>query len=202
MSGRIITARHGRPDLSREVRLTAKEYDAWWATYEETGLHADEAPPDALVRIAADAAHLWSSVRPRAVETARHAAGFEREPVQDPLFVEMPLPAPPLPGLRLAAGQWNVLARLFWIGGYAPPGVESHAAAWRRIGKAAGRLEEGAGDGDVLLCAHGYFNWMLDRHLRRAGWRRAERSGGNRYWSYRIYEPRGVKAAAPAPELA
>ncbi len=202
MSGRIITARHGRPDLSREVRLSAKEYGAWWSTYEETSLHDDETPPDALKAIAAEATHLWSSVRPRAIETARRAADFGREPKEDALFVEMPLPPPPLPLVKLKAGTWNVLSRIFWFIGYAPRGVESHLAAWRRIRAAAARLEEGADDGDVLLCAHGYFNWMMDVHLTRNGWRRVDRAGGNRYWSFRVYEPHGVRAAAPAAEPA
>jgi len=190
MSGRIITARHGRPDLSRKVRLTAKEYGAWWATYERTGLHDDESPPEALKAIARSATHLWSSTRPRAIETARRAAEFAREPLQDPLFVEAPLPPPPVPGLKLDAGAWNVISRTVWFLGYAPEGCESHGAAWRRVRAAADRLAEGAADGDVLLCAHGYFNWMLSRHLPKRGWRRVDRAGGNRYWSYRIYEPR------------
>src|SRR5690606_7988006 len=90
------------------------------------------------------------------------------------------------------------ISRSFWFWGYAPNGVENHAAAWRRVDEIAARLIDLAEKGDVLLCAHGYLNWMIDRKLRGSGWRRAGREGGNHYWSWRIYEPK--EARAPASE--
>ncbi len=54
--------------------------------------------------------------------------------------------------------------------------------------------------GATLLCAHGYFNWMLDHTLRAQGWSRKIFEGSNHYWSYRLYEARGsgsVKAESP-----
>ncbi len=202
MSGRIITARHGRPNLSRDMRISAREYGAWWAQYDQSGLHPDERPPDGLVRIAANAATVLSSTLPRAIETARLATGGGREVPADPLFIEAALPPPPIPFLRLRPGQWGVISRGFWFWGYAPRGVEGHLAAWRRVAKVAGRLEALSREGDVLLCAHGYLNWMLDRRLRYTGWSRTERSGGNHFWSWRVYEPKGlggrVKASVAA----
>ena len=43
---------------------------------------------------------------------------------------------------------------------------------------------------------------MIDRQLRREGWRRVERDGGNHYWSWRIYEPVGLPAKVEAPAAA
>ncbi len=34
---------------------------------------------------------------------------------------------------------------------------------------------------------------MIDQRLRKEGWARAERDGGNHYWSWRIYEPPGLR---------
>ncbi len=198
MAGRIITVRHGRPNLSREVKISARDFGAWWRQYDESGLHPDEEPPQSLIDLAFRSNTVLSSTLPRAIETARHATKGEREVPADPMFIEAPLPPPPMPGfLKLSPTAWGVISRTFWFLGFAPPGVESHAQAWRRVDEIALRLADYAADGDVLLCAHGYLNWMLDKKLRRSGWRRAGREGGNHYWSWRVYEPDGAQDPAP-----
>lgn len=202
MTGRIITARHGRPDLSRDQRITAREYGDWWARYDASGLAPDERPPGALMRLADGAETVLSSTLPRAIETAAKATGGRCEVPADPIFVEAPLPPPPVPFLRLRPGPWGVVSRTFWFIGYAPGGVENHLQTWARVKKITARLADHAADGDVLLCAHGYLNWMIDRQLRREGWRRVERDGGNHYWSWRIYEPVGLPAKVEAPAAA
>jgi broad specificity phosphatase PhoE len=189
MTGRIITVRHGRPNLPRDQRISSREYGDWWARYDESGLHPDEAPPSVLAELARRTGTVLSSTLPRAVETAREVTGGRADVPADPLFVEAPLPAPPVPVLALRPGQWGVISRAFWVLGYAPEGMETHREAWRRVDRIAERLAGLADSGDVLLCAHGYLNWMLDRRLRRAGWRRVQSERGNDYWSWRIYEP-------------
>ncbi len=202
MTGRIITARHGRPDLSRDLRITAKEYGDWWARYDASGLHPDEQPPEKLIRLASGAKTLLSSTLPRAIETAEKTAAADRAAPADPLFVEAALPPPPVPFFKLRPGTWGVISRTFWLLGYAPEGVESHGEAWLRVREIAARLAERAGEGDVVLFAHGFLNWMIDQRLRKEGWARVENDGGNYYWSWRVYEPprlkREVGAAAAA----
>ena len=189
MTGRIITTRHGRPDLSRKVKITAREYGDWWKQYDASGLHPDERPPEGLVKIAAEAHTVLSSTLPRAMETAAFATGGTRSVTADELFVEAHLPPPPIPVLKLRPGPWGVISRTFWAWGYAPKGVESQRDCWARVHRITAQLGDHAQNGDVLLCAHGYLNWMIDRHLRKEGWVRAERNGGNGYWSWRIYTP-------------
>ena len=197
MTGRIITVRHGRPNLARDVTISAREYGDWWARYDASGLHPDEEPPEALIRLAESAKTVLSSTLPRAIETAREVTRAARDVPADPIYVEAPLPPPPAPAfLKLRPGAWGVVSRAFWFCGYAPPGVENHGEAWTRVGEIADRLGAFAEKGDVLLCAHGYLNWMIDRRLRKGGWRRTSRSGGNRYWSWRVYEPEAERAPA------
>jgi len=76
--------------------------------------------------------------------------------------------------------------------------VENHNQTWARVRRIAERLAGHAEGGDVLLCAHGYLNWMVDQQLRKNGWVRTERDGGNHYWSWRIYEAPGLCATANA----
>jgi broad specificity phosphatase PhoE len=193
MTGRIITVRHGCPDLSRDLRITAKEYGDWWARYDESGLHPDERPPESLIELAKGAKTVLSSTLPRAIDTASQATKGLREVPTDAIFVEAPLPSPPLPLFKLRPGTWGVIARTFWFLGYAPNDTENHMETWGRVKKITARLGDHAREGDVLLCAHGYINWMIDHRLRKEGWIRTDRAGGNRYWSWRAYEPSGER---------
>lgn len=200
MTGRIITARHGKPDLDRDIRITAKEYGDWWQRYDEAGLHAGEAPPQSLIKIAENSVHVLSSTLPRAIETAAHLVGDSRHVPQDAIFVEAPLPPPPVPFLKLRPGTWGVVSRTFWGAGYAPSGVENVFASWRRVSDIADRLIELSDEGDVLLCAHGFLNWMIDQHLRnKRDWQKVAHEGRNHYWSWRAYEP-SAKALASRQE--
>ncbi|MEM9705557.1 MAG: phosphoglycerate mutase family protein [Pseudomonadota bacterium] len=188
VSGRIITVRHGRPDLSREVVISARQYTDWWAAYNESGLHSDERPPAALKALAEKTPTILSSTLRRAIETAAHLTGPEITAGQDPVFVEAPLPAPPVPLLRLRPGPWGVLARTFWVCGWAPGDTESSSETWKRVDRAIDRLTKEAESGDTMVCAHGYFNWMVHRRMLKRGWRLVEHVGGNKYWSCRVYE--------------
>jgi broad specificity phosphatase PhoE len=188
------------PNLSRKMRITARDYGDWWANYDASGLHPDERPPESLVALARGAKTVLSSTLPRAIETAREATEGRRDVPADALFVEAPLPPPPIPALKLSPGQWGVVSRAFWVFGYAPSGVEPVGETWRRVDRIIERLSDHAAEGDVLLCAHGYLNWMIDRRLRRAGWRRSSREGGHNYWSWRVFEPPATAAKSVGRE--
>lgn len=206
MAGRIITARHGRPNLSRDMRISARAYGDWWKRYDASGLHPDETPPKELVALAEQASTVLSSTLPRAVETARQVTRGRRSVPAEALFVEAPLPPPPVPYLKLRPGQWGVVSRAFWVLGFAPEGVERVHDTWKRVDSIVAALSSHAEKGDVLLCAHGYLNWMIHRRLLRRGWAMRQQDGGHHYWSWRVYEvaasaPR-ASAAAPVKEAA
>ena len=201
MAGMIVTARHGRPNVDRSVKITAREYGFWWANYDLTGLAPGQEPPQGLVDIASSAEVVLCSTLPRAIETADRVTGGGRAVPQDSMFVEAPLPPPPFfpDFIRLTPTTWGVISRIFWFLGYAPNGCENHWKARKRVRQVADRLidEHGRADGDVLLCAHGYLNWMIDGVLKKRGWELVDHQGGNNYWSHRAYRP-GKKAKVAA----
>ena len=182
--GPIIIARHGEPDADRRARMDWRGYVDWWAAYDRAGLKPGQSAPDCLVEQAALAKTLYSSTLPRAIETARAAVG-DRPIEHDALFVEAPLPPPPLP-LKLQARTWGVYARCSWWLGFSRDG-ESRAQAEVRAAAAAEKLVEASQDGAVALFAHGWFNRMLRPELKRQGWT-CVRDGGDGYWSWRRYE--------------
>ena len=188
-SGAIILARHGEPALSRRVRLSAQQYRDFWASYEVLGILPGQTPPETLTRIVEKAGTLLASTRPRSVESAKALAGG-RKVVQHELLVEAPLPPPKWPDwIRLSPMAWGFLARVWWWFFNHHEGQETRAAAEKRADEAAALLIDYAETGeDVLVLAHGFFNFMIGRALRRRGWRLAA-SEGYKYWSTRRFEP-------------
>lgn len=188
MTGAVILARHGEPALSRRVLLTAAGYRQWWALYETGGLKVGQSPPSWLVESAARAGALYASTRRRSIESAR-AVACEKSFSTDELFIEAPLPSPPLPEwFRLSPRWWGVVSRLWWWVFNYHDGQESRAQAEVRARAAAARLAQAAREGeDVVLIAHGFFNAMIGRALVAQGWRRTL-DQGFKYWSARRFE--------------
>lgn len=188
MSGRgpLIISRHGRPKLNRNEgpTLTWQEYVSWWDAYEAGGLDEGQQPPEKLLKQVADANLVLSSERLRAKQTAAMAAPHMAAIPFD-LFNEAPLPPPRWP-VRFLPRTWNFFARSAWMMGHSLGG-ETNKEAWVRAGHAAAALHEHAKHGKVYLAAHGWFNRMLRKELRKKGWRCVE-DGGNAYWSFRKYE--------------
>ena len=203
MPGVVILARHGEPALSRRVRLNAAGYREWWARYEAGGLKADQAIPPDLMAMAQGAGAVLSSTRKRSLQSAEILC--DGRPFGcDAVFIEAPLPPPPLPGwIRLSPRHWGFIARFCWWFFNFHAGEESRAQAQQRAAAAARQLVERAARGqDVMVVAHGFFNAMIGRALTAMGWRRTL-GRGFKYWSVRRFEApphegkRGVQAASP-----
>ncbi|MEO8115498.1 MAG: histidine phosphatase family protein [Phenylobacterium sp.] len=189
--GAIILARHGEPALSRKVVLSAVEYRAFWKSYEVLGLLAGQTPPASLVSIAETCGTLVASTRLRSIESARALTGG-RVFAQEAMLVEAPLPPPAWPAwIRLSPKLWGFFARFWWWFFNHHEGQETRSQAEARAERAAAMLEGLAAQGqDVVVLAHGFFNFMIGRALRRRGWRLTA-SEGYKYWSTRRFERLG-----------
>lgn len=185
--GPIIVARHGRPALDRNLgpRLSWQSYIDWWTAYEAGGLEAGQVAPENLKRLVADADILLTSSRLRAKQTMASAVPG-RTATERAVFNEAPLPPPRFDGLKMLPKSWNVLARIVWMGGHSLGG-ESVSQARARAREAARVLHEMALDGKVFLAAHGWFNRMIYKELKKLGWR-CTHNGGDQYWAWRSYE--------------
>lgn len=186
--GAIVLARHGEPALSRKVKLSAEEYRAFWARYEVLGILPGQVPPERLRQVVEVTGTLLASTRPRSLESARILAG-KRKVIQHEILVEAPLPPPALPSwIKLSPMVWGFLARFWWWFFNHHEGQETRRAAEGRADRAAALLIDYALRGeDVLVLAHGFFNFMIGRALRRRGWRLVS-SEGYKYWSTRRFE--------------
>jgi broad specificity phosphatase PhoE len=185
--GVITLARHGEPALSRQVRLNAPEYGAWWSRYEEGGLKAGQTPPDTLIQIAREADVIIASTRRRSIETARAVVG-ERAFATDPTFIEAPLPPPPWPlWFRMSPKRLGFFARFWWWFFNNHGGQETRKQAEVRAGQAADLLIELSDTGqNVLVLAHGFFNWMIADALKARGLTKLV-DEGHAYWSIKRF---------------
>jgi len=186
--GAIVLARHGEPALSRAVKLSARQYREFWDRYEVLGILPGQTPPAALAKVVESAGTLVSSTRLRSVESAT-ALAPGRKFVQHEVLIEAPLPPPPWPDwVRFSPKIWGFLARFWWWFFNHHEGQETRLAAERRADEAAGLLIDYAERGeDVVVLAHGFFNFMIGRALRGRGWKQVA-SEGYKYWSTRRFE--------------
>lgn len=181
---RIILVRHGKPALSRKVRLTWRGYRDWWVQYDAGGL-ADNQKVSARVKEHAGKADiLISSPLRRAMETAQLLRDKAPDLIDENL-VEAALPSPRLGPVKLRPKSWGTLARCAWYVGWSD-GMESHKTARMRANAMAMTLADHAKGGKtVLVTAHGWYNRMLKGSLQKQGWKCIFQNG-DLHWSHRI----------------
>ena len=192
----LVLVRHGKPALSRKMRIDWRAYHSWWAAYGESGLAETEVPPSGLVELAKRADVIIASPLPRAWQTAL-ALCNGREIIADERFVEAPLPSPPIPFLRLRPTLWGVLSRALWWLGYSGTGESRKHAKIRAVSAADRLIELARGRELVLLCAHGWFNRMIRKVLRQRQWQ-CIYDGGDSYWAHRHFEPPSTRGKVPS----
>lgn len=183
---RIILIRHGQPHIALSPKASHAGFADYIGTYEEAGLAPSDLPPQALRDLVKELDQVFTSDRPRSRQSAA-ALVPQAALIADPLFAEAPLAAPHVPLLRMAVPKWAVMSRILWHAGFAP-GIENARQAARRADQAADILVARAKDiGTSVLVAHGYFNWMIGRRLKKRGFARTG-SHQARYWNTVIYE--------------
>jgi len=182
----IILVRHGKPALSRKVRLNWRQYRAWWKKYDEGGLADKQKIPKKVKKYAESADCLISSPLRRAIETARLLRGRDPD-FTDEALVEAALPPPHLAGLKFRPKTWGTFARVVWFVGWSDD-MESHSAARTRANETAEKLAGHASGGKmVLVTAHGWYNRMLKGSLMKQGWKCVSQNG-DLHWSHRRLE--------------
>ena len=182
---RIILVRHGQPAIALKPRTGHHGFRRYIDAYQGAGLDPQSAPPEELQDLVKGLNAVFTSHSPRARDSALKLLP-EAEIIADPLFEEAPLAAPKIPLVKLKVPAWAVMARIMWHAGYHPE-IENYRRAKARAVSAAEILLEraAASEGDAVLVAHGYFNAMIGRVLRRRGFRapvRTASASGTR-WS-------------------
>ena len=91
---------------------------------------------------------------------------------------------------KLSPRIWGFVARVAWWFFGHHEGQETRIQAEKRAAEVAERLIASAQTGEkVLVLAHGFFNTMVGRELKRRGWACVD-GRGYRYWSAKRFERR------------
>ena len=182
----IIIARHGKPELSRKVRLNWKEYREWWLKYQISGLKKEQKVPKRLKKWAEKSDIVISSSLLRAMESATLASGREPDFIYEDL-VEAPLPSPYLGSIKIRPKSWGTWSRIVWYFGWSD-GMESHKSARVRADNMSGILADHSKGGKIIyVSGHGWFNRMLKGSLKKQGWK-CKSQNGDLHWSHRRFE--------------
>ena len=187
---KIVLVRHGEPTIKWGQQMTRAEYIRWLAEYENAPLDQEKGarPNPQTLELLSSVDKVFSSPTVRAAQIAQVLAG-DRPIAHDAVFIEAPLPAPPIRGLRMDAWGWGIWSRVFWILGITRS-TESYLQSRKRAKRAALRLIAGAQrHGSVALVAHGFFNAMIVRELRALGWQ-GPRVRSWPFWEGNVYKRR------------
>ena len=182
----IIIARHGKPALSRKVKLNWQEYRLWWKDYDKGGLALGQKVPKGLKSWVVKADIVISSSLRRAIESAELASGRKPDFIYEEL-VEAALPPPHLGSLKIRPKSWGTWSRVLWYIGWSD-GMETHREARIRANKMCDVLADHAQGGKIIyVSAHGWFNRMLKGSLMQRGWK-CKSQNGDLHWSHRRLE--------------
>jgi broad specificity phosphatase PhoE len=184
---RIILVRHGRPAVANAPRTSHHGFERYLDLYQDAGLDPRSAPPGELLDLVKGLNAVFTSVAQRAKDSARMLLP-EAELIADPVFAEAPLTVPRIPLLKAKVPVWMVVARIFWHAGFHPES-ENYGRTKARAAAAADILMKVAetNNGTAVLVAHGYFNAIIGRALKKRGF---GRTGAHRYrfWNAVVYE--------------
>jgi len=184
---RIILVRHGRPALPSALRTSHHGFERYLDLYQDAGLDPNSAPPEELFDLVKGLSAVFTSGAPRAKDSARTLLP-EAELIADPLFEEAPLTVPRIPLLKVKGSVWMVVARILWHAGFHPES-ENYRRTKARAAVAADILVKRAEahNGMAVLVAHGYFNAIIGRVLKKRGF---SKTGSHRYrfWNAVLYE--------------
>jgi len=184
---RIILVRHGRPAVASAPRTSHHGFERYLDLYQDAGLDPHSAPPGELFDLVKGLNAVLTSAAQRAKDSARMLLP-EAELIADPLFAEAPLTVPRIPLLKAKVPVWMVVARILWHAGFHPES-ENYRRTKARAAAAADILMKVAAtnNGTAVLVAHGYFNAIIGRVLKKRGF---GRTGAHRYrfWNAVVYE--------------
>jgi len=154
--------------------------------YEAAGLDPASLPPQELRDLVRELDTVFTSDRPRSHQSAR-ALAPHAELIADPLFAEAPLASPRIPWLNMQVAKWAVLSRILWHAGFHPRIEDARTTSARAVRAADILTARAKARGVAVLVAHGYFNWIIGRELRRRGFVRTGMHQA-RYWNAVTYQ--------------
>ena len=183
----IIIIRHGEPAMNKRGWKSRDEAIQYAKMYDSVGIYDFDQKPICLRENDLDT--IYTSLLPRAIDTAEKTMGDSTLLAKDALFNEFERKIIRFPNIVLPRQFWSVASRSLWIIGFNNKGIESFSEARERSRKAARFLDEKSNDyGKVLLFAHGFMNKFIKKYLRKMGYNTIDLDGQEYLGAYYFYK--------------
>ncbi len=181
----ITLIRHARVLLDNTQKITASQMNAWVEAYNYAPIDITLPSKEVVSHIKCADMVLASTLS----RTSDSLAVTEVEPTEkNSLFDEIDLPQAKGTWLKLSSKTWLVLLRLMMLSGFGKKS-KVYTEAKQRAKRASEYLMNLANTHEsVALMGHGGFNYLLDKELKKLGFRCVEKNNSSKNWGYRVYE--------------
>jgi broad specificity phosphatase PhoE len=187
---RIVLMRHGKPKLSKQAWIAAKDFYLWINAYNSAPLCAHHRPSvEALAAANACKIVVCSSLR-RSAESAE-MLGLKNISAFDPALREMEMPYSSMLSIMLPPMVWAIVFRTRWLFGYSANSESFYEAKMRASQAAFSLMEMAKGNEVVLFIGHGLLNRYIALQLRTSGWE-GPKKPASKYWSFSVFEHEAI----------
>lgn len=181
----ITLLRHGEPNISHNIWLSAYSFSRWVESYNLVSLSSHSIPPKSSIEHAAKCQAVVCSALIRSTESSQKLH-TNKITLSSALFNEAELPVASWKFIKLPPKVWAIFFRILWLCGYSE-NSESFSHAKLRASESANKLVALAKEHEkVLFIGHGVFNRMLSKKLIEAGWSGTKAPDTN-HWGYSVY---------------
>jgi broad specificity phosphatase PhoE len=175
----IALVRHGEPDMVKSGRFNRAEASNYLLCYDSVCIIVPEKPFFQVNN--KEEIKVFSSPIKRALTTAHYLFGEDKDITVSPVFREFETKIKPGNSKRSwPISFWTTKARLKWMFGKKPDGIESFSQAKKRAAEAADLLDQSSLDNPkILLTSHGFINRYIKKELKKKGWEVVEDTGSD-----------------------
>ena len=183
----IIIIRHGEPAMNKKGWKSRDGAIRYTEMYDSVGVYDFDQKPICLRENDIDT--IYTSLLPRAIDTAEKTIGVSIPLVSEALFNEFERKIIKFPNIKLPRKFWSITSRSMWVVGFNNKGIESFSEAKERSRKAARFLDEKSNtSGKALLFSHGFLNKYIKRYLREMGYNTIDLDGQAYLGAYYFYK--------------
>lgn len=183
----IIIIRHGEPAFNKSGWKNRDEAIEYVKRYDAVGVYNFDQKPICFRED--DPTMVFTSLLPRAINTAEKTFGNDFPVESKSLFNEFERKVIEFPNIKLPGKFWSITSRFIWTLGFNHKGIESFSEARDRSQEAAIFLDQHTQKQKMtVLFAHGFLNRYIKKQLKKSGYKVIDMNGQKYLGAYYFYK--------------
>ncbi len=183
----IIIVRHGEPAFNKRGWKNRDEAVEYIKMYDSVDVYSFDQKPICFRED--DPNIVFTSLLPRAINTAEKTFGNEYPVESKPLFNEFERKVIDFPNIKLPGKFWFITSRFIWTLGFNHKGIESFSEARDRSREAAIFLDQNTQKHKMtVLFSHGFLNKYIKKQLKKSGYKVIDMNGQKYLGAYYFYK--------------